>query len=119
MQLEWWLAGLAIFGLGFLLGYLARALKSRRRRRWSTWGGAREMRHAGILRQSAREEDRSTTPRDSLRCAADAPPVSVSELGGPEEKGLSGRRNSARPNESREKVRDGNIVDVPTTKASV
>jgi hypothetical protein len=81
MQSEWWVAVPAIFGLGFLLGYFARAMKSRRRRRWSTWGRAREMRHAGILRQSPPVEEQSTPRSDSLPCATDAPPVAVSGRG--------------------------------------
>jgi hypothetical protein len=121
MQPEWWLAVPAIFGFGVLVGYLIRALKSRRRRHWSTYERAREMRHAGILPQSARHEEQSSERSDSLRCAPDAPPVSISELGGSEQTGALGGSNSTRSkeNRSRKKTRDGNIVDVPTAKGSV
>jgi hypothetical protein len=96
MQLAW-LVGIPVtFVVGFLAGYFVRALKSRRRRRWSTWARSREVRHAGILQPSPVQEPLSSGSTDSLRRPADVPPLSPTDETGHVVKGpAAGSRNFA------------------------
>jgi hypothetical protein len=88
MQSEWLLAILAAFGLGFVIGYLVRAIISRRRRRWSSWAYSRERRQAVQARpftQAAqhRSQTNDVAPgvnTDPLQCPADAPSLSAPDF---------------------------------------
>jgi hypothetical protein len=96
MQLAWLIGIPVVFAFGFLAGYLVRALRSRRRRRWSTWARSREVRHAGILQPSPVQEPFSNGTNDSLRRPSDVPPLSPTDetvVKGPP----VGARNFAQP----------------------
>jgi hypothetical protein len=83
MQLQWLLVIPVVFGLGCLLGYLVRAMISRRRRRWSSWERSRERRHESspfMLRpgEPDGQEGSQVAPAASLR-AVNSPTLVAAE----------------------------------------
>jgi hypothetical protein len=82
MQSQWLLVIPVVFGLGFILGYVVRAMISRRRRRWSSWERSRERRQEsafGLRLGEADAHNRTETPQAASLRAVNSPTLAAAE----------------------------------------